>query len=105
MLDLDGQGIVLTNATFFAYIDDNKIIQNYSKPIPSYMTSSAYVTREGVFLDISQGEKGSDIPIYNLFFPQVSSSVIFNGTLTIDMKIGDDNRFLLNQKVEFTILV
>ena len=69
MLDPDGQGIVLTNATFFAYIDKNEIIRNYSKPIPSHMTSSAYVTRDGVFLDVSQGGKGSDIPIYNSFFP------------------------------------
>ena len=68
MLDPDGQGIVLTNATFFAYIDENEIIRNYSKPIPSHMTSSAYVTRDGVFLDVSQGGKGSDIPIYNSFF-------------------------------------
>ena len=59
MLDPDGQGIVLTNATFFAYVDENDIIRNYSKPIPSHMTSSAYVTRDGVFLDISQGGKGS----------------------------------------------
>ncbi|MGB0856174.1 MAG: peptidase S8, partial [Nitrosopumilus sp.] len=35
MFDPDGQGIVLTNATFFAYIDENEIIRNYSKPIPS----------------------------------------------------------------------
>ncbi|MGY5152461.1 MAG: S8 family serine peptidase [Candidatus Nitrosopumilus sp. bin_6a] len=98
MLDPDGQGIVLTNATFFAYIDKNEIIRNYSKPIPSHMTSSAYVTRDGVFLDISQGGKGSDIPIYNSFFPQVGSSVVFNGTLTNDMKIGDDNRNYIKSK-------
>ena len=52
MLDPDGQGIVLTNATFFAYIDDNDIIRNYSKPIPSHMTSSVYVSKDGVFLDL-----------------------------------------------------
>lgn len=98
MLDPDGQGIVLTNATFFAYVDKNEIIRNYSKPIPSHMTSSAYVTRDGVFLDISQGGKGSDIPIYNSFFPQIGSSVIFNGTLTADMKIGDDNRNYIKSK-------
>ena len=62
------------------------------------MTSSVYVTRDGVFLDISQGGKGSDIPIYNSFFPQVDSSVIFNETLTIDMKIGDDNRNFIKSK-------
>jgi len=98
MLDPDGQGIVLTNATFFAYIDDNDIIRNYSKPIPTHMTSSAYVTKEGVFLDISQGNQGSQISIYNSFFPQLGSSIIFNGTLTNDMKIGDDNRNYIKSK-------
>ena len=98
MLDPDGQGIVLTNATFFAYIDENEIIRNYSKPIPSHMTSSAYVTQDGVFLDVSQGGKGSDIPIYNSFFPQLGSSIIFNGTLANDMKIGDDNRNFIKSK-------
>ena len=98
MLDPDGQGIILTNATFFAYIDDNEIIRNYSKPIPSHMTSSAYVSRDGVFLDISQDGKGSDIPIYNSFFPQIGNSVIFNGTLSNDMKIGDDNRNYIKSK-------
>ena len=98
MLDPDGQGIVLTNATFFAYIDENEIIRNYSKPIPSHMTSSAYVSRDGVFLDVSQGGNGSDIPIYNSFFPQAGSSVIFNGTLTTDIKIGEDNRNFIKSK-------
>jgi len=97
MLDPDGQGIVLTNSTFFAYVDDNKIIRNYTKPIPSHMTSSAYVTSDGVFLDISKGGKGSEIPIYNSFFPQLGT-VIFNGTLTNDMKIGEDNRNYIESK-------
>ncbi|MCV0399685.1 MAG: S8 family serine peptidase [Nitrosarchaeum sp.] len=92
MLDPDGQGLVLTNATFFAFIDDNKIIRNYTKPLPEDMTSSVYVSKKGVFLDVSQGGKGTDIPIYNSFFPQFGSSIIFNGTLANDMKIGDDNR-------------
>ena len=98
MLDPDGQGIVLTNATFFAYIDNNEIIRNYSKPIPSHMTSSAYVTKNGVFLDVSQGGKGSNIPIYNSFFPQLGSSVIFNGTLDHDMKIGNNNKDYIKSK-------
>ncbi len=98
MLDPDGQGIVLTNATFFAYIDENEIIRNYSKPIPSGMTSSAYVTRDGVFLDVSQNGKGSDIPIYNSFFPQLGESPTFNGTLVTDIKIGDDNRNYIKSK-------
>ncbi len=98
MLDPDGQGIIFTNATFFAFIDENEIIRNYSKPIPSHMTSSAYVTRDGVFLDVSQDGKGSQIPIYNSFFPQLGSSIIFNGTLSTDMKIGDDNRNYIKSK-------
>lgn len=92
MLDPDGQGIVLTNATFFAFIDENGIIRNYSKDLPKGFTSSVKVTKDGVFLDISQGGKGTDIPIYNSFFPQAGSSIIFNGTLGDDMKIGEDNR-------------
>ena len=98
MLDSDGQGIVFTNATFFAYIDENEIIRNYTKPIPSHMTSSAYVTRDGVFLDISQGGKGSIIPIYNSFFPQIGDSVIFDAILDTDIKIGDDNRNFIKSK-------
>jgi len=98
MLDPDGQGIILTNATFFAYVDENEIIRNYSKPIAEHMTSSAYVTKKGVFLDISQGGKGSEIPIYNSFYPQIGSSPIFNGTLSNDMKIGHDNRDYIKSK-------
>ena len=98
MLDPDGQGIILTNATFFAYIDKNEIIRNYTKPIPSHMTSSVYVTRDGVFLDVSQGGKGSEIPIYNSFFPQIGNSVIFNGTLDKDMKIGNNNKDYIKSK-------
>ncbi len=97
MLDPDGQGIILTNSTFFAYIDDDEIIRNYTKPIPSHMTSSVYVTSDGVFLDISQDGKGSEIPIYNSFFPQIGT-IIFNGTLTDDMKIGENNRNYIKSK-------
>ena len=51
MLDPDGQGIVLTNSTFFAYIDSDNIIRNYTKSISPH-DSSVYVNRDGVFLDI-----------------------------------------------------
>ncbi|MGY5150508.1 MAG: S8 family serine peptidase [Candidatus Nitrosopumilus sp. bin_68KS] len=98
MIDPDGQGIILTNATFFAYVDKNNIIRNYSKPIPTDMTSSVYVTKDGVFLDLSQGGKGTKIPIYNSFFPQIGSSPIFEGILDKDMKIGKDNRNYIKSK-------
>ena len=98
MLDPDGQGIILTNATFFAFIDKDQLIRNYSKPIPPALTSSTYVTKQGVFLDIFQGGKGTEISIYNSFFPQLGSSVIFNGTLSEDMKIGQDSRNYIKSK-------
>ena len=98
MLDPDGQGIILTNATFFAFIDKDQLIRNYDKPIPPDMTSSVYVTKQGVFLDISQGGKGTKISIYNSFFPQLGSSIIFNGTLSEDMKIGQDSRNYIKSK-------
>ena len=88
MLDPDGQGIILTNATFVADISQYDTIRNHTKPILDNMTSSVYHTRDGVFLDISQGGKDTIIQVYNSLFPQFGSSVIFNGTLSNDMKIG-----------------
>ena len=98
MIDPDGQGIVLTNATFFAHIDENQIIRNYSRPLPDHMTSSVYVAKDGVFLDVSQGGRGSEIPIYNSFFPHLGGAAVFNGTLTNDMKIGENNRDYIKSK-------
>ena len=98
MIDVDGQGIVLTNSTFFGFIDKNNIIKNYSKPVPEGITSNVYTNKEGVFLNISQGGKGTEVPIYNSFFPQAGLYVIFNGTLSTDMKIGDNNRDYIKSK-------
>ena len=92
MLDADGQGIILTNATFFASIDKDGIIRNYSKTLPEDMTSKVYRNRSGVFLDINQNGNGTKLEIYNSFYPQAGGSVIFNGTLLEDMKIGLNNR-------------
>ena len=98
MLDADGQGIILTNATFFAFIDKDEIIRNYTTPIPEGITSSVYKTKNGIFLDVSQGGNGTKIPIYNSFFPQFGNSPIFNGTLDIDIKIGKDDRNYIKSK-------
>ena len=59
MLDADGQGIILTNATFAANIDKYDIIKNHtSKSFSSFenMTSKVYTKprNEGVFLDQDQ---------------------------------------------------
>ncbi|MFQ5573676.1 MAG: peptidase S8, partial [Nitrosopumilaceae archaeon] len=92
MLDADGQGIILTNATFFASIDENGIIRNYSKTLPEDITSKVYRTKKGIFLDINQGGSGTVLEIYNSFYPQAGGTPIFNGTLLEDMKIGLNNR-------------
>ena len=98
MLDPDGQGIILTNATFFANISKYDTIRNYTKTIPENVTSSVYLTRDGAFLDISQGGIGTTIQVYNSFFPQLGASTIFNGTFTNDMKIGNNHRdFITSQ--------
>ena len=98
MLDPDGQGIILTNATFSANISDYNTIRNYDKPTSHNMTSSVYLTRDGVFLDIAQGGNGTTIQVYNSFFPQLGSSIIFNGTLFDDMKIGNNHRDFIQSK-------
>jgi len=98
MLDADGQGIILTNSTFFAFIDKDEIIRNNTKPIPEEITSSVYRTKDGIFLDVSQGGNGTQIHIYNSFFPQFGNSPIFNGTLDTDIKIGKDSRDYIKSK-------
>ena len=98
MLDPDGQGIILTNATFSANIDKYNTVKNYEKLFLNNMTSSVYVTRDGVFLDISQDGDGTIIQVYNSFFPQLGNSIIFNGTLSHDMKIGNDHHDFIKSK-------
>jgi subtilisin family serine protease len=98
MLDADGQGIVLTNTTFIANINEMGILRNTTEPLPKNITSSVYITREGVFLDFNQQKKGTIIQIYNSFFPLFGSEPIFNGTIIDDMKIGENNRdFILSK--------
>jgi hypothetical protein len=92
MLDPDGQGIILTNATFAANINQYGTIENYERSIPENVTSTVYLTRNGVFLDMSQNDKGTIIQVYNSFFPQFGNSIVFNGTLSDDMKIGTSHR-------------
>ena len=98
MLDPDGQGIILTNSTFSANISEYNTIKNYEKSLPENMTSSVYSTRDGVFLDISQGGQGTTIKIYNSFFPQFGNSVIAEGTLFDDMKIGKSHSDFIQSK-------
>jgi hypothetical protein len=98
MIDSDGQGIVLTNATFYGYIDSDDIIRNYSKPLPDGYTSGIYHSKDGVFLNIHQKGEFTKVPIYNSFFPHAGTLNIFNGSLGTDMKIGENNRDYIKSK-------
>jgi hypothetical protein len=79
-------------------VDNDNIIRNYSKPLPEGITSDVYHTKKGIFLNISQDGKGTQVPIYNSFFPQAGTTPTFNGTITTDMKIGDNNRDYIKSK-------
>lgn len=92
MLDPDGQGIVITNKTFYANIDQDGVLRNYHGEIPLGFDSVVYTTQDGVFLDIEQNGNGTTLSVYNSLYPLVGDAPIFNGTLDKDMKIGNNNR-------------
>ena len=105
MLDPDGQGIILTNNTFYANIDEDQIIRNFSNQAKQKLEtdnlqsiSTIYVNDDGVFLNVEKGGAGTIISIYNAFFPNLGDSIVFNGTLDNDMKIGKNNRDYIQSK-------
>ncbi|MFB3096478.1 MAG: S8 family serine peptidase [Nitrosopumilaceae archaeon] len=91
MFDADGQGLVLTNSTFVANIDKRGILKNYTNQIPENMTSSVYVTSNGVFLDIVQKGNNTSLMVNNPFHPLIGPPLL-NGTISDDMKIGKDHK-------------
>lgn len=98
MIDADGQGVILTKAKFLAHIDEDGLLRNISKDLPKDFASKVYWNKKGVFLDLSQGGKGTDIPIYNSFYPQAGSNLVFNGTIANDMKIGNNKQDFIESK-------
>ncbi len=90
MLDPDGQGLVLTNATFYASIERDGAIRNTGST-PEGFTSKVYVNEDGVYLDIVQDGSGTVIQVYNSLFPAIGPSPVLNGTLSRDMKIGESS--------------
>ena len=91
MIDADGQGLVLTNATFIANINKKGIITNYTKPIPENITSSVYANSKGVFLNLVQKGNNTYVLVFNSNFPTGGTPVL-NGTISNDMKIGKNNK-------------
>ena len=92
MVDADGQGIVLTNATFAANIDENGIIRSFDRAgedaARENHTSVVYRTADGVFLDVEQGGDGTDVPVYNSFYPEIGPLPVFDGAMDDDLRIG-----------------
>tara|TARA_B100000953_G_scaffold168345_1_gene138652 strand:+ start:2751 stop:6989 length:4239 start_codon:yes stop_codon:yes gene_type:complete len=92
MLDADGQGIILTNATFAANIDKYGTLKNFTKSKIDGLntTSSVYVKakNDGVYLDLAKNGNGTSLLVYNSLYPMIGSSPLLNGTINDDMKIG-----------------
>ncbi|MBC8251441.1 MAG: S8 family serine peptidase [Candidatus Nitrosopelagicus sp.] len=100
MLDADGQGIILTNATFAANIDEYGTIKNFTKSEKYPTTSNVYVKSRsnGVFLNIVQNGDGTSLLVYNSMFPMFGQSPLLNGTLNDDMKIGKSKHDYIESK-------
>lgn len=95
MLDPDGAGLVLTNATFYASVSDGRIYNTDAHP---NHTSNVYVNKDGVFLNGFQGGKGTMISVYNSFFPRVGSEPVFDAIIDDDYKIGNSaTDFIVSQ--------
>tara|TARA_Y100000590_G_scaffold376016_1_gene441291 strand:+ start:1155 stop:5387 length:4233 start_codon:yes stop_codon:yes gene_type:complete len=100
MLDPDGQGLILTNATFAANIDQYGTIKNFTKSPKHNSTSDVYVKSRngGVFLNIEQNGDGTSLLVYNSMFPMFGSTPLLNGTLNDDMKIGKNKHDYIESK-------
>ena len=100
MLDPDGQGLILTNATFAANIDQYGTIKNFTKSEKYNSTSNIYVKPRsgGVFLNIEQNGDGTSLLVYNSMFPMFGQSPLLNGTLSNDMKIGNGKHDYIDSK-------
>jgi subtilisin family serine protease len=87
MLDADGQGIVLSKATYIAKTDSSgRVVDGgYTEEnLPENITSWVYANETGtVFLHTSHG----DIPTYNSLYPFFGTPVI-NATARVDWIIG-----------------
>jgi len=100
MLDADGQGIILTNSTFYANKSEFGLIKNYTKShtIPANATSTVYLTNEGVFLDMIQNGNNTKISVYNSFYPYAGDGNILEGTVEHDFKIGKTQNSYIKSK-------
>ena len=100
MLDADGQGLVLTNSTFAAKINKYGVMKNFTKgesPPPADVTSTVYVSTDGVFLNNSIGN-GTNISIYNSLYPYYGQNPVLTGSVLTDMKVGKSDKDFIPTK-------
>jgi len=97
MLDADGQGLVLTNATFAANIKHGKVY-NFTKTAIQQLnaTSNVYESNDGIFLNTLA--KNGTISIYNSFSPAYGDAYVIKAKVTGDMKIGTGQRDFIPSK-------
>jgi len=91
MLDADGQGLVLTNATYAAKINYDKIY-NFTKSelLELDTTSHVYKSKEGVFLKTTANN--ATLSVYNSLYPYMGQSHVLHAKITGDMKIGENEK-------------
>jgi hypothetical protein len=101
MLDADGQGLVLTNSTFVANIQDGKVYNftknSWGKPIlPENANSDVYQSKDGIFLNTMA--KNGTISVYNSFSPNYGDAYVIDARVTGDLKIGKSQKDFIPSK-------
>ncbi len=100
MLDPDGQGLVITNATFIAKANKfgqlenttKQFIEEKNRTLSKNATSTVYVTKDGAFLNLRKNGTGTQVLMYNSFFPTTGPLPVFNGTILDNYKIGKSSK-------------
>jgi subtilisin family serine protease len=97
MLDADGQGLVLTNATYAANIQYGKIY-NFTKSglLDLDTTSWVYKSKDGIFLKSTA--QNATLSVYNSLYPYMGQSHVLNAKVTSDMKIGVSEKNFIQSK-------
>ena len=87
MLDPDGQGIILTNNTFRAFVDPNGALRNA-------FNHTVYVDGTGVYL----ASRGAVISLYNSLYPLLGDSPVLEAIVLEDFRIGHSSRDYIPSK-------
>lgn len=101
MLDADGQGLVLTNSTFAANIQEGKVYNftknSWGKPmLPENVNSDVYQSKDGIFLNTMA--KNGTISVYNSFSPNYGDAYVIDARVTGDLKIGKSQKDFIPSK-------